>query len=492
VFAFAPVAQARPFVYVANSGSGDVSQFEDVTGGLSPLSPPTVSASPGASGVAASPDGGSVYVTNYADDTISRYAIASSGGLSFRNSTKETSGSSPGSVVVRADAGGGSAYVVNTGARSVSQYTIAPDGTLSPKSPVSVAAGTGASGAAVTPDLPSVTPSVYVTNFSDSSISQYTIAANGTLSPKSPATVSAGLGNGPGAVAVSPDGHSAYVTNGNTDLISQYTVAADGTLSPKTPFTVGAGRGPVGVAVSRDGGSAYVTNRGDPSVSKPASVSQYTIAPNGTLSPKSPPAVPAGNGASAVVLSPDGASAYVTNFSDNTVSRYQINPLNGTLSTPMTRAAGTGPAGIAVTAAGSGQAPGTGPTPGPGPAPGQKLKPGLAVAHSPANVTGGTAAVPLTCPSHTSGCKGTLTLTMRRRVIVRSHGRRRSVTRTVTVGHAPFSLNAGAHRTIKVSLSASARRSLAAARAHRLKVTATIAHSHRTVTLVQPPARRRR
>jgi len=493
VFAFAPVAQARPFVYVANSGSGDVSQFEDVTGGLSPLSPPTVSASPGASGVAASPDGGSVYVTNYADDTISRYAIASSGGLSFRNSTKETSGSSPGPVVVRADAGGGSAYVVNTGARSVSQYTIAPDGTLSPKSPVSVAAGTGASGAAVTPDLPSVTPSVYVTNFSDSSISQYTIAANGTLSPKSPATVSAGLGNGPGAVAVSPDGHSAYVANGNTDLISQYTVAADGTLSPKTPFTVGAGRGPVGVAVSRDGGSAYVTNRGDPSVSKPASVSQYTIAPNGTLSPKSPPAVPAGNGASAVVLSPDGASAYVTNFSDNTVSRYQINPLNGTLSTPMTRAAGTGPAGIAVTA---GPTPGPGPAPVPvpvpGPAPGQKLKPGLAVAHSPANVTGGTAAVPLTCPSHTSGCKGTLTLTMRRRVIVRSHGRRRSVTRTVTVGHAPFSLNAGAHRTIKVSLSASARRSLAAARAHRLKVTATIAHSHRTVTLVQPPARRRR
>jgi len=185
VFAFAPVAQARPFVYVANSGSGDVSQFEDVTGGLSPLSPPTVSASPGASGVAASPDGGSVYVTNYADDTISRYAIASSGGLSFRNSTKETSGSSPGSVVVRADAGGGSAYVVNTGARSVSQYTIAPDGTLSPKSPVSVAAGTGASGAAVTPDLPSVTPSVYVTNSSASSISQYTIAANGMAGPRS-------------------------------------------------------------------------------------------------------------------------------------------------------------------------------------------------------------------------------------------------------------------------------------------------------------------
>ncbi len=487
VFAFAPVAQARPFVYVANSGSGDVSQFEDMTGGLSPLSPPTVSASPGASGVAASPDGGSVYVTNYADDTISRYAIASSGGLSFGNSTKETSGSSPGSVVVRADAGGGSAYVVNAGARSVSQYTIAPDGTLSPKSPVSVAAGTGASGAAVTPDLPSVTPSVYVTNSSDSSISQYTIATNGTLSPKSPATVSAGLGNGPGAVAVSPDGHSAYVTNGNTDQISQYTVAADGTLSPKTPFTVGAGRGPVGVAVSRDGGSAYVTNRGDPSVSKPASVSQYTIAPNGTLSPKSPPAVPAGNGASAVVLSPDGASAYVTNFFDNTVSRYQINLLNGTLSTPMTQAAGMGPAGIAVTAG-----PTPVPVPVPGPAPGQKLKPGLAVAHSPANVTRGTAAVPLTCPSHTSGCKGTLTLTMRRRVIVRSHGRRRSVMRTVTVGHAPFSLNAGAHRTIKVSLSASARRSLAAARAHRLKVTATIAHSHRTVTLVQPPARRRR
>jgi len=41
VFAFAPGAQARPFVYVASNGSGDVSQFEGMGGGLSPLSPPT-------------------------------------------------------------------------------------------------------------------------------------------------------------------------------------------------------------------------------------------------------------------------------------------------------------------------------------------------------------------------------------------------------------------------------------------------------------------
>ena len=579
VFAFAPGAQARPFVYVASNGSGDVSQFEGMGGGLSPLSPPTAGASPGASGVAVSPDGNSVYVTNYVDDTISQYGIASNGTLSFKAATTETTGSRPGAVVVRADRGGGSVYVVNGGAfsgspgPSVSQYTIAPDGTLSPKSPASVPAGTGASEVSVTPDVPSVRPSLYVTNTSASSISQYAIAADGTLSPES--TVSAGLGNAPDGVAVRPDAHSASVANGNTDVVSQYTIAADGTLSPKSPFTVGAGRGPVGVAVSRDGASAYVTNTGDPSVSKPPSVSQYTIAPDGTLSSKSPATVAAGNGASAVALSPDGGTAYVTNFFDNTVSRYKINPLDGTLSAPIAVAAGSGPGAVAVTAGGSPPTPDTtspgvaitspaegasfsqgqavaasyscadpdgasdvtscagpvapgaridtgsvgaktftvsaadragnraektvhytvtaaGPGPRPGPGPGPVLKPGLAVAHSPAKVTRGKAGVLLTCPRGTSGCSGTLTLSVHQRVVVRRHGHRSAVTRTVTVGRARFSLAAGTSRTVGVSLSATARRSLAGARGQRIKVTATIGRSRRTITLVQTKPRKRR
>lgn len=60
--------------------------------------------------------------------------------------------------------------------------------------------------------------SAYVVNFISSGaggISQYDVGTGGALSPKATPTVAAG--NGPFAIAVSPDGKSVYVTNGNTN-----------------------------------------------------------------------------------------------------------------------------------------------------------------------------------------------------------------------------------------------------------------------------------
>jgi DNA-binding beta-propeller fold protein YncE len=90
--------------------------------------------------------------------------------------------------------------------------------------------------------------SAYVTNINGGTVSQYTVAANGALSPKTPATVA--TGSSPFAVAVSADGKSAYVANDGGNTVSQFTVAANGTLSPKTPATVATGVGPGGVAVT--------------------------------------------------------------------------------------------------------------------------------------------------------------------------------------------------------------------------------------------------
>src|SRR5438876_10820303 len=63
--AAAAPAQADPFVYVANFASEDVTQYDVGAGGLlAPLVPPAVAAGNVPIGVAVSPDGGSVYVTN--------------------------------------------------------------------------------------------------------------------------------------------------------------------------------------------------------------------------------------------------------------------------------------------------------------------------------------------------------------------------------------------------------------------------------------------
>jgi sugar lactone lactonase YvrE len=97
---------------------------------------------------------------------------------------------------------------------------------------------------------------------------------------------------------------SLYVVNGNDGSVSQYGVAADGALSPLSPAVVPAGPGhSSGIAITPDGGSAYVTNS--------ASVSQYDIGPGGGLTPKSPASVPTSPGAEGVAVSPDGKSVYV-------------------------------------------------------------------------------------------------------------------------------------------------------------------------------------
>ena len=63
-----------------------------------------------------------------------------------------------------------------------------------------------------------------------------------------PATVA--TRTAPFAVALSVDGKSAYVTNYTSNTVSQFTVAANGALSAKSPATVATGSNPVGIAVS--------------------------------------------------------------------------------------------------------------------------------------------------------------------------------------------------------------------------------------------------
>ena len=90
--------------------------------------------------------------------------------------------------------------------------------------------------------------SVYVTNILNGSVSQYDVGAGGQLSPKSPATVAAGVI--PRVVAVSPDGQSVYVTDAAANHVVQYDVGAGGKLSPKSPAELETGVEPYDVAVS--------------------------------------------------------------------------------------------------------------------------------------------------------------------------------------------------------------------------------------------------
>ncbi|MGH2965597.1 MAG: beta-propeller fold lactonase family protein [Solirubrobacterales bacterium] len=342
VLAFAASAQAAPYAYVANAdgdGPSDVSQFNVGAGGLlSALSPPTVAAGSGPTGVAVSPDGRSVYVTNLGDNTLSQYDVGAGGGLSPKSPAAVGAADGPEGIAVNPN--GKNVYVAASFSdrilhENITVYDVNPaTGALSGRGNVRSHGDTPHS-VAVSPDG----NSLYATQCcTDNGVAQFDITANGGLVPKTPSTVHI-FGTGAG-VAVNPDGKSVYVTSYVGSTIYQFNVGAGGKLSPKSPASVQTAECCVyGVVASPDGKSVYVVNSGH-------FVYQFNVGAGGKLSPKSPAKVASGGGSQGIAVTPDGKSLYVATLG---VDQFDIGA-GGKLApkTPATVAAGSGPLGIAV------------------------------------------------------------------------------------------------------------------------------------------------
>ena len=151
-------------LYLVAEFSGAVLQF-DVTsdGQVSAKSPPVVETGGTApNAIAVSPDGRSVYVTNsnvFTSDTVSQFDVnPASGALTLKRPATVNTGPGASGVAVSLD--GRSVYVTNQGGRNsgsgntVSQYDVGQGGVLAPKTPPAVAAGGAPRAVAVSPDAP--------------------------------------------------------------------------------------------------------------------------------------------------------------------------------------------------------------------------------------------------------------------------------------------------------------------------------------------------
>jgi 6-phosphogluconolactonase (cycloisomerase 2 family) len=331
-----PAHAATPtaFVYATSWDAQGARQYAvDDAGMLTPLSPPNAPAGNTSTGVAASPDGHSLYVVDQGSDAVSQYDISSDGTLTPKAPASVATEASPFGIAIAPD--GDHVYVVNHVADSVSVYDVEAGGTLSPAGPA-VPAGAGALQVAVTPDG----DSAYVTNLSDGTISQYDVQPDGSLLPKTPATVDAAPS--PTGIAVSPDGNSVYATNrSNPGTISQYDVASDGTLTPKATAKVPAGVQPVALVATAD--SVYASNFGA------NTISQYDAGADGSLTPKATRDVASGRNPWGLAAAPDGESLYVAAYSESAIRQYDIGP-DGLLAPKATPAAEAGVRPIAVAA----------------------------------------------------------------------------------------------------------------------------------------------
>ena len=220
-------------------------------------------------------------------------------------------------------------YVANGSAQTLSQFDAA-SGPLTPLSPSTApcpsdytcSTGLGfpgmftPSGVTVSPDGKSAyvvgpNPTDAGPDQSDYELFQYDVASDGTLTPKSPASVPLADGLSPSDVVVTPDGQFVYV-NGNTDTYVQgFTAAADGTLSPLAQGEVGvAETGPdSNMEITPDGRSLIIAGFND-FVDPAWELDRFTIGDDGSLTLAHASNIASLGGV--VALSPDGRNLYLT------------------------------------------------------------------------------------------------------------------------------------------------------------------------------------
>ena len=338
------VGNGAGFVYVANSGSNNVSVYSiDSNGILSEIAGSPFAAGVGPTSIAIDPAGKFAYVANggSADftDTVSAYAINAASGALTSVGAVSTQRLSPRSITV--DAGGRFVYTANGGSRTsgfgVLAYAInTGTGALSPVAGSPFTAGTNPSAVAVSPSA----GIAYVTNQASGDVSAFTI--DGTTGALTNAGRTA-AGSAPLDVSVDPSGKFAYVVN--FDGVLGYAInSATGALTGVGP-AVAAGSVPVSIAVHPSGNFAYVTNVGS------NDVSSYRINATTGAMTSIGPAVAAGTRPNSVAVASSGNYAFVSNGDSNDISVFAIDLATGALTpfgTPV--AAGTGPISITTTA----------------------------------------------------------------------------------------------------------------------------------------------
>ena len=313
--------------------------------------------------------GGYAYTANHMGGyggSISQYTIGPNGALTpMFTPTVTTGGNDPRNIAV--DPQGKYVYVSNITSNTISQFTIGSDGSLTAMTTPTVVMGDLTGGKLYYPNGIAVNPAsryAYVALQQKGVLNQYSIGADGALSALTPPTVSSdtvNASNAPVSIAIDPLGKWAYVADGGNNTISQYSIGADGTLSPLTPFLVttggktGAGNAfDIKIASTSSGEYAYVANYFD------GTVSQFSInTTTGLLSPLTPLTVSAtGTYALSVAIHPTGKFAYVTTLAgsaDAVVAQFTIDQSTGKLTAmtpPTVSAGGAGTAVITVEASG--------------------------------------------------------------------------------------------------------------------------------------------
>ncbi len=230
---------AGKFLFVVNqgdfavAGSSSVSVFSISGAGLTAVGNP-VGAGDDATGIAVTPDGKYLFVTNRAPGLVRGFAVDANGGLTELTSSPFTAGTAPTGLAITPENSNPSTpvpqfflYVANAGSSNVSAFEICDK--------------------AATECLPEVAGS---------------LLNNVTGSPFS-------VGTEPVAILITPGtGAYLYVVNKGSNQVSEFkTSPANGVLSALGSATISTGSTPLAIAETAGGQNVFVANSGGSSFS---------------------------------------------------------------------------------------------------------------------------------------------------------------------------------------------------------------------------------
>jgi 6-phosphogluconolactonase len=148
----------------------------------------------------------------------------------------------------------------------------------------------------------------------------------------------------PGSLAFSPDGKFLAVSEKQTSKLDVFIVQGDGTLSPVVA-TASAGPGEFSISFAPNG-TALVSETGPAGGLDASAISSYALLASGALSPISTSVPTLGAATCWQVTTPDGRFVYTSNAGTATVSGFSIAP-NGSLTPLPGTVQGANPAGAA-------------------------------------------------------------------------------------------------------------------------------------------------
>jgi 6-phosphogluconolactonase len=271
-------------VFVASQGDSAVTSFSiDLSTGKLTANGGSIPTGSVPSAMILAPSGAVLFIANSGSNNISAYTVKTDGTLTAAGST-QAAGMTP--LGMAMDSAGHFLFVANQGLQidpnsgTVSVFAVSNTGlTEVPGSPFVVAVpgapgGTGPSGVAVTPDG----KFLYVSNQFDSTVSKFSVDASGVLT-RGPVVP---VGNTPSTLTITADGGFLYVANAST--ISGFAICGqvltscsdptspDGSLTAAEGSPFSSGINPVAIVAAPSGKFLFVVDR------QSNQISQYKVA----------------------------------------------------------------------------------------------------------------------------------------------------------------------------------------------------------------------